>query len=290
MLNGKPTPPPVPGTKPTPPPVPGAKPTPPLVPTEKKHPNLGFVIALVILGLLFVVSAAFAYWTTTQSQKLTTDLVDVRANLAETQVKLEASEALIKAQIPFFYDTHVNFLQTSIHMIDPVSGKDEIIFEVDDAHYIVFAIPRISYDGRIFLSSVGEGDDPGLALFELDVESKQITESSINKKLPFTGKFSTLLSSDETRLAAAYDNPGYDDRAKELLVWNLLTGEFEVIGTIAEVEYFPNIQGNAFAGAEGYELEWKDLNCVQTVIHVDIPDAEDTTQKKFKEYRTFCEK
>jgi hypothetical protein len=147
-------------------------------------------------------------------------------------------------------------------------------------------VPQVNFDGRIFFTLQGEGDNPGLGLVELDI-SKSGNETKIPTfvaELPFTGNQATAFSPDQGQLAALYYNPDFEETSREIVIWNMLTGASMVVGTLNEGEAFtPTIHG--FGGADGFSLSWKGSKCVETAVYTLSADGNDNA---FLETREYC--
>lgn len=221
------------------------------------------------------------------------------ADEAKTRVAaLESEKEKAPKPMPFFYTTG-SFPTTELRTVDPQSGTDALLYRKDGFTYRIYAVPRLKYDGRIFLLRLTEGDNPTAYPWEFNVETKEEPKLvSWAKQLPFVGSAQTV-SPDGTKIAAAYDNKELDPAGstqKEIVVWNLLTGEKESIGQVAPDEYLASEVGG-FAGASGFNLSWPDLKCVLAQVFRDPTDQEKESYKRLnifegnkvhKEYRTFC--
>lgn len=201
-------------------------------------------------------------------------------------------------EAPFVYVDNGQFVEpTRVIAVDRATGEETVLVESpgEGYRYTLYAVPQLGYDGRIFLNWVIEGDNPGYDLHVLDTKTGKIARmEDLIKKLPFTSIWSTELSPDQTKLAAVYDNPSFDETSKEIVVWDLLSGESTVLGKAAEDEYLVENQSpNSFAGAGAARILWLNLDCFNVEIFEDYPEDREYVglvegDKKHKEYREYC--
>ncbi|MFZ2682248.1 MAG: hypothetical protein WAZ14_04105 [Patescibacteria group bacterium] len=171
-------------------------------------------------------------------------------------------------------------------MIDRETGAETVLQEIVAGVIGVVAVPQVGFDGRIFISVMGEGDNPGLGLSVLDLETPSASAVSVAfaDKLPFVGREATKVSPDQTSLAALYYNPAMNELSREVAVWNLLTGQREVLGKIADTEAFtPTLHG--LGGSSGYELSWTSQDCVSAYVYTLSSTGDDNS---FAGAREFC--
>ncbi len=180
--------------------------------------------------------------------------------------------------------------------IDRVTGAQTTLYNPPDvgALMTVYAVPQVGYSGKIYLRVQGEGDNPSLRVQEFDMTSKTLSPLSFLEDLPFVASGATALSPSQRTIAAVYSNKDYDseDYMNKIVLWDLATGKSEVVGTIANNEYFSRSVGPnsfTFAGADGYDLSWVNDRCVKTAVYKDGADPA-AGEKEFKEFKTYCSK
>lgn len=257
--------------------------------SQSKTPLLILLIIIIAAGAIVVVS----YFGQTQMKEATV----LRQSLQQANEKIVA----MKKQItPFFY---VRYLPgpgepiPEIRVVDPETGEDSLLYSNENQPFILYAVPRLGYDGRIFLNRYTPGTEQFQTPYVFNVATKENpVPVSFADKLPFaTFAGAQVLSPDERRIVVAYDNPYLDPKdvvQKEIAVWDLLTGEKTVIGKVAENEYLARFVGeNVMGGANDFALSWRDLRCVDVYVFEDYPPGtpgKGPEEKKFKQIRTFC--
>lgn len=186
---------------------------------------------------------------------------------------------------PFFYTEYKN--TPAVMMYNSETKSSDKILD----GYLLYASPKIGYDGRIFVvKSKGDSDSPYINVQELNVSTKSLTDANIQE--PFNAE-AMELSPDGVHVLALYDNlPTIDPKeipAKSVVAWNLLTGEYKILGSVSATEYLAEFHGeNIFTGATGFNVTWENLNCVRVSVYKDDPDASNVDKKKFVEKREFC--
>ena len=236
---------------------------------------LGLLIVLAIIATGY--SATKISGQQSRISSLANELDAAASASEQAQLELEA----LKSRAPFFYALN-DWAKggSELHVITE-SGEDEVLFANASGYIELFAVPQTRYDGRIFVTRLaGDTDNPSLPLEVLDVASGASEPVAFVDELPY--RDAVAASPDGTMLAAAYDSPADNLAAeRELVVWNLLTGERRSLVTLPEGEHFAgSIGGSTFAGATDFSIRWLGLSCVQARIHNAIGIV--------KEYRTFC--
>lgn len=265
-------------------------------PAKPRHTHTGFWIMgaiLAVLVLALVAVAVFLFQGQAETEMATDDLegqVDqLESDLeTETQAREDAEMALMELEEsvpPVLYgfrdaETGVSRLVR----IDRASGDASVLLESQLTFLEVYAVPRINYDGRVILNTIGEGtDNPGYTLSEYEVGSDDFTQLSLDPALPIRRE-AVVLSPTEEEIA-------YLTGEGQVVFANLLSQQTTVAGQIEEGEYFAwNHAQNQLGGPSGYSATWKSSRCVTVSIYEDQlgPEGELLTSKRFKEYREFC--
>lgn len=170
------------------------------------------IVASALIGALVMGGGVYA-WQSQKARALETEATEARL----AAQKAEAEAAALKADaegapepMPFFYTKGI-FPSTELHAVDPLTRTYEVIYK-KELSFRLYAVPRLGYDGRIFLDRLFEGDDPTAYPLVFDVNTrKDPVPVSFTADLPFVGE-AQAVSPDETRLAAAYDNPSNDPK------------------------------------------------------------------------------
>jgi hypothetical protein len=110
-------------------------------------------------------------------------------------------------------------------------------------------------------------------------------------ELPFIAS-AIIVSPDQTKLAAAFDNEALDPEGspqKSIVIWDLLTGDSSTVATVSETEFLAQETGpNTFGGAQLFGVSWDSRSCVRYMVFVDDELAERAEEKKRSDVRTAC--
>ncbi len=247
------------------------------------HGALPLIAAM--LGVFLVLeTVALGYLVKTEvlNQEAPTDKTQL---LSEAREQIETRIQEVKDKVPpLLYAKNNN----EIYQIDRITGAERLVY-TGTGILGIFAVPQIDYDGRVFLtSSCSECDSPNFAVLEYDLKA-DTTPTNLEFQNGSFARGSAIDSADGTKLAAAvYDNEELGHAGKVYLV-DLLTGEEEMLGTLAADEYFSSAFGeNVFGYTNGFTLSWQDRECVNVYIYQDDPLDLTDPNKQFKENRTFC--
>jgi hypothetical protein len=254
---------------------------------------LGVFLVLALVALGYVVKE---YVMDEQAEE-TIETTDDREAMIEQRIE-EAKAKLV----PFLYtDNGWNNgnMFSFLKQVNRQTGNETLILEGKDLYFIsLVAVPQVGYDGRVFIhQGCGECDNPYYSLYELDMNSEERVPE------PFTivdgnlARGGTAVSPDQTKMAIAH----YDDveigHTGEVIIYDFVSGEKQVVGELAEDEYFTSYFGNnVFAGASGYSIFWNNRECFSLTIYEDPAgfdpaapyDPTDTNQKIYKESRQYC--
>lgn len=211
-----------------------------------------------------------------------------RQELVE-KLKDKASNLQSAAGAPFIYsvasDNGSGSFGQEIRMVDAQTGKETTVYQASESSYVqLVAVPEVGYDGRIFFTMVGEGDNPYWALQSLDIDTDQEPTPVSLPSFSTVQRWNSAISPDETMIVGFTYDAENDEVARSLKVWNLLTGEMEEMGVLAEGEYF--YSGPGFGGVEGSDIYWSDRECVVATVYEDAADP--NSPNTFKEHRTLC--
>jgi len=269
-----------------------------------RHSHTVFWIFLILSLVLVVVIAVFAFQTlqgkseaeqrvteaTTELQTVQSELAMEMLNLEEAQDRVQEVEDSVP---PFFYN-RIDETDSEIHMVNRITGEDALVQISAEGHWRIIAATELNYDGRIFVMDVPIVSEGGGYPYVFNVN-----EGGSPTLLPFVNELpavstgdNTLISPDGEHLVAAYDNPENGDTEKNVVIWNMLTGESEEIGRVAQDEYLAEFVGpGAFGGANGFNMFWTSLECVRVNVYEDAEVAEGEevpVRKEYKETREFC--
>ena len=234
--------------------------------------------------------AGLGYFSWSHSQNLLSRNDSLSAQVDELSSALADEQA--EVDVPFFYMGELLSSGQFVHAINRQTGDDQAIHDQKDAGIRELVTPELGYDGRIFFIMKDAFASDGNRIHTLTVPESGVGELgtiSFNAQLP-TETDAIAPSLDGTRVVAAYQpdvvTPGEFD--KHLIVWNLLTGEYQIVGRIGANEHFS--RRNAFFSSEtphDYRVYWTSLGCVQTQLYQDNP-ANPEGPRIEKELRTFC--
>ncbi|MFH1291862.1 MAG: hypothetical protein ABIH87_01560 [bacterium] len=287
--------------------------TPPQIPASKIRKPIIPIIVSVLIALIAGGSIVYFYQDNyiknleRQNRHLGYDVESGDKQI----VKLEDEKKELKlksAATPLFYTKYVEdpLWRGELRTVDPITLEESILYTEKNYHLGILAIPTINFDGRIFISRhAADAGDPSLVPLVMDFKDylgKKYPQPgdvpepkpvSFADQLPFVGS-SMAISPDQTRIAAAYDNPINDPdtvEQKTIVTWDLLTGEKNEVGRVASDEYLAENVGSSMGGSSGYDIHWFDLDCINVSVFTDYPaDAAvaDPYDKKYKETRKFC--
>ncbi len=247
------------------------------------HGSLHLIVGM--LGVLLVLETIVFGYVVTQYVDLQNEqeaILETRAEVADTKIDEEDLEKPIAAPFVYIKDNK------QVVIVNRITGKETVVYTFGSSPVTfnnLFAVPQVGFDGRIFITSHGESDIPSLGLSELDitVENPELKVPAFLSELPFTSKTATLISPDETHLAAVYYNPAFDENSREIVIWDLLSGEKEVVGTLNAGEAFSR-QLETLGGAGGYNLDWTNLDCVKTYVYSISETGDDNEYLTTREY------
>ena len=258
-------------------------PPPPM--NKPMHSHAGFIIAIVVTVVLLLAAAVLAYLSWDKAGKVARENDALTESVEELEdanadLVVELDEALQLAEpTPFFYTTlreSEEGLVTTLYR-GSVNGAEEVFSTTGDQEHVgysVYANPRVGYDGRIWLHRVASGDDPGLTLFEFDVETDTTLEQAgFADAMPL--RQSAAISPDETLIAAVYGE-GHSvrpDLANKAVVWNVLTGEMTEVVTLGPGEYFAGTPDPEYPVAVPSNVYWQDNECFYAQVFVDSEDG-----------------
>lgn len=200
-----------------------------------------------------------------------------------------------KVERPFFYVANYYYGDRSgtpseLHAIDRVTGEGAVVYRNEETPLVeLVAAPELGFDGRVFIhAALGDSDNPYLNLQEVNTLTDGVIDVAWADELPT--RDALAVSPDQTKIAAVYDNEMLGDASREIVVYDVLTGERTVIGQLTGNEHFARVFGeNVFAGAYDYHFHWTDLRCVRASIYEDVlKEADGQTELRHKEYRDFC--
>lgn len=184
---------------------------------------------------------------------------------------------------------------TEIHVVDEETDEDKVIYTSDQDNLLIYAIPRFEFDGEIFLiKTLPDSDNPSVSMYSFDInKGGEPRLLSFSDELPFNFFDAVELSLEEDRIVVAYDNANMGEDSKEIVIYNLLTEEKEVVGKVDNDEYLSEYNGpNIFTGASEYDIFWSGPNCVSADVYMDDPEqgegSLDFEHKKLKEIRQYC--
>lgn len=238
-----------------------------------------------MLGVLLVLETIVFGYVVTQYVDLQNEqeaILETRAEVADTKIDGEDLEKPIAAPFVYVKDNK------QVVIVNRITGKETVVYTFGNTGFSsnrIFAVPQVGFDGRIFTHSIGENDRPSVDLSELDitVDSPELQVPSFLSELPFKSKEATLVSPDQTHLAAVYYNPAFDEESREIVIWDLLSGAKEVVGTLNAGEAFSR-QLETLGGAGGYNLEWTNLDCVKTYVYSISETGDDNDYLTTREY------
>ena len=258
------------------------------------HKHTGFIIAITITAILLVIAAVLAYLTWSRGADLATRLSEMRTDnveLANQVDELTTELATKSAGVPFFYQSPLSGFTDEIRVVDSETGEDTLLYTnpSDVSGIKIYAVPKIGYNGHVFIQTLIDGDAPSPILSVLSVETGEA--QALGLDLPVTPAIS--LSPDQTRIAAAYDNPDFDPAGyeKQIVLWDLRNSQPFVLDTIADDEFLAGDRGpNVFAGADGFGLNWTSPSCVDVNVYSDLGINEETgnSNMELKEVRSYC--
>lgn len=230
----------------------------------------------------------------------------VGAETAESTIGLrdELEKKIQEAKdklVPFLYtDSGWEGSQSYSYLkqVNRQTGDETIVLSGEDRQFITLvATPQIGYDGRVFIhQGCVECDNPYYSLYELDMNGDREPQP-LEIVEGFLSRSATAVSPDQTKIAIAQYEDVEASNAGEVLVYDFLSGDTEVLGELAEDEYFSQYFGpNAFAGAGGYTLSWINRECFNVTIYEEPDDADpsgaydptDANEKDYKEMREYC--
>lgn len=273
---------------------------PPVQTMNEMHKHTGFIIAISITTVLLIASAVLAFLTWSNGESLKQQIgelnnslhsVTTERDLAEISLK-QAQEDLVNAPkpVPFFYTTTTgtpeDSLVTVLHKV--TADSDTELFTTtsprhEPASYNVYAIPRVGYDGRIWLNETSDVHNDNLILREFNTETgTELLPATFADDLPV--KYATALSPDNTKIVAVYDtgNVARPDLAEHIVVWNIVTDAMTYIGTLSPGEYFANSDSKT-------KVQWVTNDCVETAVYSDVKsESSDEIVRKYADTRTFC--
>jgi hypothetical protein len=275
---------------------------PPMQSVGPMHKHTGFIIAIVITVLLLIGSGVLAYITWSNGEALKSQITNLTSNsqqIAQERDKIngDLESALMDLEnapkpSPFFYTSYAatdvgEEVATTLHSL--TSDGDVEIFTTSgpgSTTYSVYAMPRVGFDGRIWLDENADTDSPSIQLREFDtVLGTELTPAVFADFIPQPD--ATRLSPDETRIATVYsrDNSIRPDLAGQVVVWNLLSGDMVSIGTLEANEHFSDL----LDGFEYFGVSWKDNNCVRSDVYSDSVPEEGVEQTRvWSGSREFC--
>lgn len=260
---------------------------------ERGHGALPFITAM--LGIFLVLAIlALGYVIVTYVRAEPNNVNEVPAQGSVNTPADGANEQTELSFPPFLYtdngwdedDKAYSFLK----QVDRETGEEKTVLESSrNLNFItLIAVPQIGYDGKVYVhQGCVECDNPYLELFELSLNGTKLRQ--INLADGFVFRSAAAVSPDQTRMAVAQ----YDDldtgHSGDVIVYNFLTGEKEVVGSLAADEYFSQYFGSdAFAGAGGFTVAWKNRECFNVTIYEDSATPREFNAKDYKEMRTFC--
>jgi len=178
-----------------------------------------------------------------------------------------------------------------LRQVDRETGEEKTVLESSrNLNFITLvAVPQVGFDGKVYVhQGCVECDNPYLQLFELSMGGTKLREVNLADD-GFVFHPSTAVSPDQTRLAVAQYDDVETGHAGDIFIYNFLTGEKEVVGSLAADEYFSRYFGpDAFAGAGGFTVSWKNRECFDVTIYKEPTIVREFNEKDFKETRTFC--
>lgn len=265
------------------------------------HASTGLFVVLFVLVLAALALLVFVFL---RQRDMAADALSAEAEIqAEYQDRLdqtiEAYENQLSSVPPLVYSPAIftDGVNSTIIEVNRETGEETFLHRSmleagSTVAYPVYAVPQISYDGRIIVRVIQEGtDNPRIDLAHFDVETGEFDESLLQGKTPMVGGFS--LSPTQEWVVMTHDNPGHESgQVKRMEMMNLLTGEVEVLVELPEDEFFAQYYGG-FGGASGHYVEWLDQKCASVRVfgpdagEAEVP-AEFTERHSFKEMRTYC--
>lgn len=253
-----------------------------------KRISIGFLILFVVTGAALAWTLISIGMSLRQVEESNARIRTLQQELDHVSVELEGAQE----QVPFIYvDQGSSGIgeDPEIKVVDRVSGEERVLPSNGESVVKLVAVPQRHYDGRIFVTFVPDETDFVSEITAVDVETGERTLTGIDNLYD-------LVSPDQEKVITLVD--GLDERAdlyneKQLLVYDLLTDEIEVLGELGQNEYFD-------AGSDGIEpfptvfVHWRNTRCAQVAVYEDVPvetDAEEDglqTERVLKEQRIMC--
>lgn len=235
------------------------------------------LIAIIIFALLTIAGIYIYSSDKTNLMEQINSLVIENEILSIEKTLLEEMDDVTN----FYYATQENGLY-QIRSLDS-NGNDSLVYESDNTNDIlmVYAQPRVGFDGTVFIQRLSIGDDPSFHIQILDTNTGQVSESDLNSQLPHVN--ATKLSPDERLVAAVYDNPEINLDSLELKVWSLQDESVRTLATLPKYESFVSAY-DGIGGAYGEYINWTSTTCVAVLIY----NKEINKQNTEKELREYC--
>lgn len=204
---------------------------------------------------------------------------------AKTQISERVETA--KEEIPPFVYSNDN---KQLYIVDRITGKENLLYSSasDAARINVFAIPQVSYDGKIYVSRFcNDCDSPSFSVQEMNLLLPEQAPVPVDKWSFVRG--SAEVSPDQTTVAIARYADVETGHSGKVVALNLITGDESIVGELGADEYFSQYFGeNVFARAQDFSLNWVNNRCFDVYIYQDNPAESTAGEKTFKEVRNYC--
>ena len=250
------------------------------------HSHVVYIVAIIIAAVLALAAFGVTYMAWRQGSALEERLANTQAQntkLATDTASLQDALETTPKPVPFYYARMEQDSGTHLIEVDPVSGVERTVFTLpeDAGSFSVFSIPRVGFDGRVFLMWIPTAFDwlaPNIYPFNI------ATDSTL-EKAPFSDSLpkdleAIALSPDETLLATVYSEGLNEDAFQDkLVVWNLLSGEATSLLSIDPSKSFARyeLDVDGVPIQSGFSLRWTSRDCVFTNTHtVDEASGERT--------------
>lgn len=258
---------------------------------HKHHGALPLIAAM--LGVFLVIESIVLGYVVTEY--VLDEQEEVEADVQSTSTlsdELEEQAEEIRSKVPPLLYTDSGFADGKIYsllkQVNRQTGQEQTIYTAKGTDVVsLLAVPQIGYDGHIFINlGCGECDSSGMSLYVLDLGgSKEVVLLPVVEGTLYRG--SVDVSPDQTKIAIAQYEDVDTSSAGEIIVYDLLSGETEVMGVLAEGEYFSRYFGpNSLAGAGDFNVTWRNRECFTVAIYDEPTPAADL--KHYKEIRSFC--